>query len=407
MNFSKASWLGAAAVMAVSTMFPLTGAVARAQQDDPAAVHKKALVLDAHADMFAADGSKSGLSIDTGSQVDVAKLKAGKVDAIVLAVFEPTGPRTREAEAVSHAAALSKLQAIKDIAAQHPADVAIAYSAADVRRIAAGGRTAILIGFLNAYTLERDVRNVEQLQKRGVRIFGLAHAGNNAFADSSRPTSSDQKDENGGLSDLGRKAVAEANRLGLLIDVSQLTPAGVNQTLALSKAPVIASHSGVRSIVDNSRNLTDDQIRAIARGGGVVGLVAFPAYLHPLTDRDKAAIAEIGKRYGGNPLEGGELSPDQTVSFFKDVGNLIRGETTVAALVDQVDHVVRLVGIDHVAISSDFNHGGGIVGWQNEGEAANVTAELLRRGYSATDIEKIWSGNVLRALDAAQNAARQ
>jgi len=195
------------------------------------------------------------------------------------------------------------------------------------------------------------------------------------------------------------------NRLGILIDISQLTPAGVAQTLALSRAPVIASHSNVRALVDNPRNLSDAQLRAIAAKGGVVAINAFGAYLHKVTPAERARIDAAAAKVGGNPMDGIRMADAPTKAFLAEVGDVYHAGTSVADLVDHIDHAVRLIGIDHVAISSDFNHGGGVIGWHDAGETRNVTAELRRRHYSQADIAKLWSGNALHVLAAAERAA--
>ena len=355
------------------------------------------LVFDVHADLPKPDGSEDRIAIDL--------LRRGGVDAIAIAAFVPTGAHDAAGYAAAAKALDERLRAIHAIAAAHSDKAAIARSATDIRRIVASGRTAIVVSFLNAYALGEDDDGIARLYREGVRIAGLAHRGNNAFADSSRLLPDDRPDENGGLSARGRRAVAEMNRLGILIDISQLTPAGVAQTLALSRAPVIASHSDVRALVDNPRNLSDAQLRAIAAKGGVVAINAFGAYLHKVTPAERARIDAAAAKVGGNPMDGIRMADAPTKAFLAEVGDIYHAGTSVADLVDHIDHAVRLIGIDHVAISSDFNHGGGVIGWHDAGETRNVTAELRRRHYSQADIAKLWSGNALRVLAAAERAA--
>jgi microsomal dipeptidase-like Zn-dependent dipeptidase len=230
---------------------------------------------------------------------------------------------------------------------------------------------------LNAYPLGSDLSQIDEWYKRGVRIFGYVHAGNNDWADSSRPSQQlgDRPGEHGGLSDLGKQGIARLNELGMLIDVSQLTTPALKQVLSLTKAPVAATHSGLKAIVDSPRNLTDEELELIKKNGGVVQIVAFGNYLRPA------------------PTAAAEHAPVPPA--------------TVAQLVDSIDYAVKKIGIDHVGISSDFNHGGGVAGWQNEGECQNVTVELLRRGYSEKNIAKLWGGNFMRVWAEAQSAGRR
>jgi membrane dipeptidase len=230
---------------------------------------------------------------------------------------------------------------------------------------------------LNAYPLASDIDQLDEWYKRGVRILGYTHAGNNDWSDSSRPSKAlnDKPDEHGGLSDLGKKGVARLNDLGILIDVSQLTTPAVKQVLSLTRAPVVASHSGLKAIVDVPRNLSDEELDLIKKNGGVVQVVGFSNYLR------KAPAAGEG---------GGPGTP-----------------ATVTQLVDSISYAVKRIGIDHVGISSDFNHGGGVTGWENEGEALNVTVELLRRGYSERDIAKLWGGNFLRVWAQAEKVGKK
>ena len=247
-----------------------------------------------------------------------------------------------------------------------------------------------------------------------MRIFGFNHAGNNDWADSSRPVAGfgDKPDENGGLTDLGKQAVAKLNEKGILIDVSQLSSKALADTLALTKAPVAATHSGVKGIVDNSRNLSDEELQAVAKNGGVVSIVAFSAYLHPLPqdiqDKVKALRTEYGLPEKDDSAQ--QSWPAEKQKEFSTRWHEILAsapKATLAQLVESVDYAVKRIGIDHVGISSDFNHGGGVTGWNNEGEAQNVTAELLRHGYTEAQIAKLWGGNFLRVWTEAQSVGKK
>jgi len=336
-------------------------------------IHARIITFDSHLDL---PFDYPGAAEDGKTQFDLPKASRGQLKGAALAVFVPQGPRTPEGYTKAAADADKKLKLIRAIAEANPTRAEIAQSPADVRRIAAEGKFAVVISMLNAYPLSSDLDQLDEWYKRGVRILGYTHAGNNDWADSSRPSKAlgDKPDEHGGLSDLGKRGVARMNKLGMLIDVSQLTTPALKQVLSLTKAPVVATHSGLKGIVDSPRNLSDEELELIKKNGGVVQVVAFGNYLR------KA------------PPAADEHAP--------------ASPATVAQLVDSIAYAVKKIGIDHVGISSDFNHGGGVAGWQNEGEAHNVTVELLRRGYSERDVAKLWGGNFLRVWAEAQKLGK-
>jgi membrane dipeptidase len=368
----------------------------------PEQIHRGVLTLDSHVDVVLPQTPPAP------SQADLAKLKAGGVDAVVFAVFAPTGPPTPAGYAAARTEALAKLAAIKALARDNPKDAELALSAADVPRIVKTGKIAILIGFLNAYWLNGDAAGFDQLHADGVRVAGLAHAGNTAFADSSRPQAG-AGEAFGGLSDAGQSAVRRLNDLGILIDVSQLTPKGVFQALALSRTPVAATHSDVRALVDSPRNLSDAEIDAIAAKGGVIQVTAFNAYLVAKPAGYYAKLAALRARYGlpPGPSDQGLAALDdaQKSAFMKDFKALYPA-ASVKQYVDQIDYIAKRVGVDHVGIGTDFNHGAGIVGFADESQAPNVTRELVARGYTQAQIGQIWGGNFLRVLAAAEAARR-
>lgn len=370
------------------------------------AIHERVLVLDSHADVPNDFGTGAHeAAIDGDTQVDLPKLARGGVDVAVLAVFAPQGPRTADGVAEARRVADAKLTAIRAVAERHPDKAILALTPDAARAARKAGKVALTPGFLNAHALGRDLDAIDDFHRRGVRVFGFVHAGNNEFADSSRG----QTVEHGGLSPLGREAVGRLNRLGVLIDVSQLTKAGTLQTVKLSRAPVVATHSGIAAVVDSPRNLSDEELDAIAARGGVVQVVAFKGYLvRPPADyaekvrglRAKFALPEAFVR----PADGSDVLPaDRRADYTHELGALIP-EATTSDLAASIDYAVRRIGIEHVGVSSDFNHGGGVAGWRNAGEAFGVTRALVQRGYGEADIAKIWGGNFLRAWRAAQAA---
>ena len=380
------------------------------------AVHHNALTIDAHIDIRpdfnigANDESK-----ETIDQLDLPKLERGDLDVATVALFADPLKRTPENIAIARKQIDSKLSALKKWVNSKPDRLQFAYTSEDIARIPLKGKHAILISFLNALSFGQDVTLIEKYYKEGVRVFGFAHAGNNDWADSSRPNAAfgDKPNENGGLAYIGKKAVAELNRLGIIIDVSQLTPDGVFQTIQLSKAPVIASHSAVRGRVDNARNLSNEELKAIAASGGVVHIVAFTPYLRSNPELVKQYVKQVWEPYGlvfgkDGPKEKLDAATYQKyLDTYKEFSRNEWRYGSISDYLDAVDYTVRLIGIDHVGLSSDFNHGGGVAGFNSVAEAPNVTRELIRRGYSESDIRKLWGENFLRVFKETETVSRQ
>lgn len=391
-----------------------------------AAIHTRALVLDAHADVPLDLGiGRHDAAVDSDSPVDLPKLERGEVDAVVLTVFVNQAASTPEGYARAREEANVKLAAIRAIAERYPARATLALSAADIEAAAKAGKRALIVGLLNAYPLGKNLAGIDEFYKAGVRQFGFVHQGNNDYADSSRPIG-EPKVQWGGLSPLGKEAIPRLNRLGVIIDVSQLTPDGLLQTVALSKAPVIASHSGIKGVVPGPRNLSDQELDAIKQSGGLVGVVAFKPYLKGAPPDMFEKVAALRAKYGLSPTfsltaNDPKLSDAQRMEYtYKDSETLGPARITylheikdlmpvanVSDLVNSIDYAVRRIGIDHVGISSDFNHSGGIEGFSNEAEARNVTVELLKHGYSEAEIDKLWGGNYLRVFRVVEAVSKQ
>jgi membrane dipeptidase len=371
-------------------------------------VHRRIIAFDSHLDL---PFDYPGAAADGKTQFDLPKIARGQLKGAALAVFVPQGPRTPEGYAQARADAEKKYNLIKAVAEQNSNLAALAYSPADVRRITGQGKFAVVLSLLNAYPLGADLSQIDEWYRRGVRIFGYSHAGHNQWADSSRPSQAlgDGPQEHGGLSDLGKQGVARLNELGMLIDVSQLSTSALKQVLSLTKAPVAATHSGAKGMADSPRNLTDEELELIKKNGGVVQVVAFGNYVRLVPKEITDQLAALQAEYG---YKGNEPPPDLSEAKRREYADRNRKilsavpPATVAQFVDSIDYAVKKIGIDHVGISSDFNHGGGVVGWENEGECQNVTAELLRRGYSEKDIAKLWGGNFLRVWAEAQNSGK-
>lgn len=374
-------------------------------------VHQNAIVLDAHADVALPETSPLYLGADGQSKVTLDKLEAGGFDAVILSLATGPRPRTPEGRAAGAAEVSDKLEAVQALVENNAERVMLARSADDVRSASENGQIAIMLGFQNALALEQDLSHIDALYAEGVRVFGLTHLGHNDFADSSRPlfiaeaNTYEPTEEHGGLSDLGRAAIQRINALGGLVDVSQMSKAATLQAIALSEHPVIASHSNVKQLSDVTRNLSDEEIDRIGATGGVIHIAPFSAYLVDLSDpdllraiRDVRVAAGLPETYSYPYELYWELETDEEkLTFLGNMRELV-GREDVARMVDHIDYVVDRIGIDHVGIGTDFNHGGGVVGFEQADSALNVTAELLRRGYTPEQVEKIWGGNFLRVF---------
>lgn len=370
-------------------------------------IHKRIITIDAHIDLRpdfnAANNSAAKETLD---QFDLPKLERGELDVATVALFADPLKRSPENITIARKQVDTKLAAIKQFVAQNSQRVEFAYSAADIERITAKGKHAVLLSFLNALSLGQDLSLIEKYYKDGVRVFGFSHAGNNDWADSSRPNApfGDKPNENGGLTELGKKGVAELNRLGIAIDVSQLTSAGVFQVVQLTNAPVVATHSGIYGRVENSRNLNNDELRAIAATGGVVHIVPFTPYLKVDQKFREDYIKKVWEPFGivyGKDDPRTKLNANAYQKHLDAYREFSRNEWRYSNLndyLDAVDYAVRLIGVDHVGFGSDFNLGGGVTGYNSVAEGPNVTLGLLNRGYSEEEIRKLWGGNFLRVL---------
>ncbi|MDE2690241.1 MAG: membrane dipeptidase [Acidobacteriota bacterium] len=382
------------------------------------AIHDRVLVLDAHADTELPDAPSPYVGDDGLSQVDPAKLHAGGVDAVVMSVAVGSGPRTADGYAAARSRAVEEVVAVLELAADPANNATVVRSADEIVAAHEQGKAALILGFQNAMILGTEVSALDDFYDAGARVFALTHLGNNDFADSSRPvfnaaTGTHEGAEHGGLSDLGVAAIERINALGGVVDVSQLSRDAVLQVLEVSNAPVIASHSNARQLTDVSRNLSDEEIDGIGAIGGVIHVCPFRGYLY---DSNDAALDEAIReaRRGAGVLEDYlypfELyweidDPAARSAFTQSISDLL-GPGSVDSMLDHLDYIVDRIGVDHVGIGTDFNHGGGVEGFADASEALGVTVGLLERGYSEEDIGKIWGGNFLRVLRAAEAAKR-
>ena len=420
--------------MRLSRLLPalLAPALLGAQESDAAllasakAIHARVLSIDTHVDISPANftaGAPNYTQRLPRTQVDLVKMEEGGLGAAFLIVYVGQAPTLDSASfARANASALEKFDAIHRLTEElAPARAEIAYTAADARRIHAAGKRVIFIGVENGFPLGSDLGNVKRFYDRGGRYLSLAHNGHSQLSDSN----TGERDGvwlHNGLSPLGRQVIAEMNRLGMMIDVSHPSKASMLQTVALSKAPIIASHSGVRALCNHSRNMDDEQLDALKRNGGVIQLVAFNSYTkcNPAKDAERtAAVDALRKEYGITATGRAEVTaaiqalPNETRNAFLAKQEEITARrypadppATVKDFVDHVDYVVKRIGIDHAGISSDFDGGGGVDGWRSASESLNVTVELVRRGYTDEQIRKIWGGNLLRVLERVEAVSK-
>jgi len=379
-----------------------------------AQIHAATLVLDAHADIVIPSTSRAYMSADGSSKVVPAKMRAGGVDAVVMSVAVGPGPRTKEGDAAARAEADEKIAAVHTLIEESQGQVVMATTSDEIIAAHEAGQSALILGFQNARSLQGDVSAIDEFYAEGVRIFGLNHLGHNAFSDSSRPEFSGETgsfevtEEHGGLSALGVAAVERINDLGALVDVSQLSKAATLQVLELTDSPIIASHSNAKTVSDVTRNLSDEEIDRIGENGGVIHVAAFKGYLinisEPAFIEKLVALrvaAGISEEYN-YPFElYWEIDDLAQRSAFTAAVSELLGPATTDNMIEHIDYIVGRIGIDHVGIGNDFNHGSGIDDYNDASEAMNLTEGLLERGYSEEDIQKIWSGNFLRILDAA------
>jgi len=500
-RFSLAIMLAGGTVWLSGPAIPV--AQTQAPSDDPALVtrargiHERVLTLDTHNDIdpnHFTQGCNYTMRLTT--QVNLPKMIEGGLDVSFMIAYVGQGPLTPEGYAGAYREAVAKFDAVHRLTGQIAPDrIGLALTAADVRRIAATGRKVAVIGIENGYPIGTDVNRVREFWKRGGRYMSLAHNGHSQLSDSNNGEASNQW-LYGGLSPLGRQVIAEMNRWGIMVDVSHPSKGSIMQTFALSKAPVIASHSAVRALANHSRNMDNEMLMALKQNGGVIQTVAFATYVKvdpperttsltalrqefgltqaggrggaaatttpvggvappaargnttgaPSTGGATAAAGGTAARgaapagRGGCPVEGAApaasttaaagtgggrggaqpanalqaainaLPPARRADYDKRLAEIdarwpAAGRATVRDFVDHIDYLVKLIGIDHVGISSDFDGGGGVTGWNSAAETFNVTLELVRRGYTEEQIGKIWSGNLLRVWEAVEKVA--
>ncbi len=372
-------------------------------------IHEKALTVDTHCDTPMAlleehfDIGKRNVA--PHNRVDFPRMKDGGLDAIFFAAFTSQRNRTQENTESAYRLAHQMIDSVYAVCNTYRDLAEVATSAADAARIEANGKRAIYIGMENGFPVGTDISRVEEFYNRGVRYITLCHSRNNDICDSS----TDRKGpEFHGLSNFGESVVKKMNKLGMLIDVSHISDESFFDVIKLSNAPVIASHSSVRSIARHPRNMNDEMIKALAKKGGVIQICLLDDYIK---DPDTTTIRyqklqELEEIYNTaydlmNDEEKKELSRkwrEVNEKYAKDL-------PTVSDLVDHIDYVKNLVGIDYVGIGSDFDGGGGLKDCADVSQFPNITREMLKRGYTEEEIRKVWGGNFFRVFAEVEKLA--
>lgn len=390
-------------------------------------IHESAITIDTHNDINIENFTREkNYTMDLDTQVNLPKMEKGGMDVSWLIVYSDQKELTKEAYAKAYEIAIKKFEAIHRLTDEiAPEKIGLATNSQEVRDLVNEGKKVAMIGVENAYPIGDDLNRIKEFYDRGARYMSLSHNGHSQFSDSNTGEENDEWLHNG-LSELGKQAIIEMNKYGIMIDVSHPSKEAIKQMFELSKAPLIASHSSARALCDHSRNLDDELLELFKKHGGVVQTVAFKSYLN--TEKHNAFDAEAKKIYEKKALAENfkilerdsikKLNQEERKLYSKTY-NKIKTESkpeinklkqrlapvNVSDFVNHIDYLVEKIGIDHVGISSDFDGGGGIDGWEDASETLNVTIELVKRGYTETEIKKLWGENLLRVMDEVQTVA--
>ncbi|MDC0515223.1 dipeptidase [Flavobacteriaceae bacterium] len=357
-------------------------------------IHLKTTTLDTHDDIDVKNFTDTlNYTMDTDTQVNLPKMERGALDVAWFIVYTGQGELTKEGYKKAADNAQAKFDAIHRLVKEYaPNKIGLAVSSKDLDSLRKIGKKVAMIGVENAYPLGEDLNEVKRYYDLGARYMSLAHNGHNQFSDSNTGEF-DNTAKHNGISELGKKVIDSMNYYGIMVDISHPSKEAIRQTIAHSKAPVIASHSGARALSDHPRNLDNEQLQWVKESGGVVQTVALALFVN----KDKHEKYQEALKTLEN-LEN-EEALEALKKEYPPVG--------VADFVDQIDYIKNKIGVDHVGISSDFDGGGGIEGWADASETFNVTLELVRRDYSEEEIAKIWGGNLLRVLEETAKVASE
>lgn len=341
----------------------------------------------------------------TSSRVDFPRMKAGRLDAAFMAVFISQGRRTEEGNAKAKGRALEIFNSLHENISLYPEQAEIGYKADDVYRIKKAGKSTVYIGVENGYPIGSNINIIKEFYDLGARYITLCHTINNDICDSSTDSNGH---EHNGLSKFGEEVVKEMNRLGMIIDVSHISDSAYYDVLKLSESPIIASHSSVRAVCDNPRNFSDDMLFALKENGGVIQICIFSDYIKepkPYPERD-SAFNELSKKYNNYQDLSREEYQQAGIEWRALQKEYPKDLATVADAVNHIDYVVNTIGIDYVGIGTDFDGGGGLKDCKDASEMKNITIELIKRGYSKEEIQKIWGENFLRVFREVEEKAR-
>ena len=371
--------------------------------DEYQRIHRQVLTVDTHTDTPL---NLRDSTYDIGnrhdpdssySRIDLPRMKEGNMDAAFFAIYIGQRERTPQGHRQAHQTAMSLFDDIQRSLRPYSDEAELARQPGDAYRLEKENKSAIYVGIENGYALGGNLAAVETFYEKGARYITLCHTSNNDLCDSS--TDPDGAEHNG-LSSFGQQVVRKMNSLGMMVDVSHISDKAFYDVLRLSDDPVIASHSCARALRDHPRNLSDPMLKALRKNGGVIQICLVSDYLQkpePQPARDSAFAALRNKYNGFN-----DLTPEERAKARKEWRMLQKKYpkklANVSDVVDHIDHVVQTIGIDHVGIGTDFDGGARVDGCRDVSEVPNITKELVERGYTQKEIEKIWGGNFMRVF---------
>ena len=381
---------------------------AEISSETKADLHSTILTLDSHLDtpmLFHRENytfaNRGSYEVD-GTNVDLVRLKEGNLDGGFWVIYTQPGQLNKESYVAARTSALLRQMAIREMAAKYSDSVELAFAADDARRIHDSGKIVVYQSMENAYPLGEDISLLESFYVAGLRMIGPVHFKNNQFADSAT-----DEPLYGGLSELGKQLVLEANRLGLILDGSHASDQAKLDMIALSTTPIILSHSGPDGVYDHPRNVPDEILLKLAATGGVIHVNAFSSYLEQLTPSAEraAALKELEQQFGATAAKRTEQQQKAFSAAMSEVNDKFpRSQSTFEKFMEHLHYTLNLVGVNHVGIGADWDGGGGVIGMTDVTTVNKITNELIAAGYSAQDIEKVWSGNILRLLRQAEQA---
>jgi len=393
------------------TIIVLSNACTSEEEEKMLALHKKILTVDTHCDTplnlgdTKYDIGKRNNFDSTHTRVDFVRMQEGGMDAMFFAIFIGQGNRDSLGNEMAKNRAIHIADMLDSVLVKYSDMAQKAVSPNDAYEIEKNGKRAIYYGLENGFPIGKDISLIDYFFERGVRYITLSHSWNNDICDSSTDTIA----EHNGLSDFGEQVVQKMNQKGMLIDVSHISDSAFCDVIKLSKTPVIASHSCAKALCNHPRNLSDELLKKLAENGGVIQMCILSSYVinDPQNENREKQFMALRTKYKNYST----MSPDEQKKAHEEWDKLDKQFpeklATVSQAVDHIDHIVKLIGIDHVGIGTDFDGGGGLADCRDVSEIANITRDLVKRGYSESDIEKIWGGNFMRVFNQATDYAKK